>query len=94
MAIINVPTGYSDGDFSTREAFVAHMKANILTGLKVKLGRITKEDPDGEGDQWIARMEVRKKDLSEILTRINIDHGAAEAVDPDVLEEVWQGCRD
>ena len=94
MAIINVPTGYSDSDFSACEAFVAHMKVNVLTGLKVKLGRITKEDPDGEGDQWIARMAVSKKDLREILTRINLDHGAAEAVDPEVLEEIWRGCRD
>lgn len=94
MAIINVPTGYSDSDFSTREAFTAHMKANVLTGLKAKLGRITMDDVDGEGDQWIARMEVTKKDLREILTRINLDHGAAEAVDPEVLEEVWEACRD
>jgi len=94
MAIINVPTGYSSSDFPTYAALETHMLVTILSGLKVKLGRITKEDLDGEGDQWIARMAVSKKDLKEILTRINIDHGAAEAVDPEVLEEVWQGCRD
>jgi len=93
MAIINIHTGYSSSDFPTYAAFETHMLVTILPGLKVKLGRITKEDTE-EGDQWIVRMAVRKKDLKEILTRINIDHGAAEAVDPEVLEEVWQGCRD
>jgi len=93
MAIINVPTGYSTSDFPTYAALETHMLVTILPGLKVKLGRITKEDTE-EGDQWIARMAVSKKDLKEILTRINIDHGATETVDPDVLEEVWQGCRD
>jgi len=95
MAIINLPTGYDVESFATKEAFSAHMKANILKGLDTQLGRVTFEDPMGTGeDQWVARMKVTKKVLQQVMDRINADTGCNEAVDAEVLDEVWEGCRD
>lgn len=88
MAIINLPTGYDVEAFATKEAFSAHMKANILKGLDTQLGRVTFED------QWVARMKVTKKVLQQVMDRINADTGCNEAVEADLLDEVWQGCRD
>ena len=95
MAIINLPTGYDIECFATKEAFRAHMESNILRGLDTQLGRITFEDPMGTGeDQWVARMKVTKKVLGEIMDRINTDSGSNEAVESEVLDEIWEACRD
>ena len=93
MAIINLHTGYNCEAFHYRAAIAAHFKS-LTTGLKTSYGLITLEyNGDEDEEQWTVRCKTTKKDLREVIARINTDQGTpVNDLDlDDQVESVWAG---
>lgn len=93
MAIINLRTGYNCDAFHDEDAIEAHFKT-LTAGLKTSYGLITLEYNDDEDeDQWTVRCKTTKKDLREVIARINQDQGTpVNDLDlDDQVELVWNG---
>ena len=93
MAIINLRTGYNCEAFHDEATIEAHFKT-LTAGLKTSYGLITLEYNDDEDEeQWTVRCKTTKKDLRELIARINEDQGApVNDMDlDDQVELVWNG---
>lgn len=93
MAIVNIRTGYNCDAFPTEAEMEAHFKS-LTAGLKTSYGLITLEYNDDEDeDQWTVRCKTTKKDLREVIARINQDQGTpVNDLDlNDQVELVWNG---
>ena len=93
MAIVNIRTGYNCDAFPTEVEMAAHFKS-LTAGLKTSLGLITLEySGDEDEEQWTVRSKTTKKDLRELVARINEDQGTP-VNDPDLddqVEAIWTG---
>lgn len=93
MAIVNIRTGYNCDAFPAEAEMEAHFKS-LTAGLKTSYGLITLEYNDDEDeDQWTVRCKTTKKDLRELIARINQDQGTpVNDLDlDDQVEAVWAG---
>lgn len=87
MKIIDIPTGYSTDDFADIAAVSKHFKDVICKDLNTRPGRI-----EDDGEQWIVRMKLAKKDLLEVMARIMADTSSQSVNIEDVeemAEEIW-----
>lgn len=93
MAIVNIRTGYNCDAFHDKAAMEAHFKS-LTAGLKTSCGLITLEYNGWEDEeQWTVRSKTTKKDLRELIARINQDQGTpVNDLDlDDQVEAVWTG---
>jgi len=94
MAIINLRTGYNCEAFHDRAAISTFFVGTLAKGTKVKAGLITLEyNGDEDEEQWTVRCKTTKKDLREVIARINTDQGTpVNDLDlDDQVESVWSG---